>query len=153
VAKPFSQLPSILQKRQKQFERGVDQISRKGANAAGTRAVTTTPVDTGLLRSNWIASVGAPSSYVQPAYSLNPKGSRVGKGESANATGVLTQQRSVVNSVWVPTKQVPLFITNNVPYAFYQNFGANGGKAHEMLANAREAWRAQIQNTRKVFID
>lgn len=151
MARPFAQLPQILEKRQKQFERGVDIISRRAANAASVRAVNSTRVDTGKGRSNWLASTGVPLTIVIPPYA---PGKKLGIGESGNARGAETQNRSIINSAWVPTKETVLYIANNVDYMFYRNFGlCSDGIPDNMLAKAVVAWREQILNTRKVFID
>ena len=151
MARPFSQLPQVLAKRQKQFERGIDIISRQGANAASVRAINTTRVDTGKGRSNWLAYTGGPLTLVIPPYA---PGSKLGLGESGNSRGAQTQNRSIINSVWKPTSEAPVFIANNVDYIFYRNFGlCSDGIPDNMLAKAVIAWREQILNIKKVFID
>lgn len=147
MAKPFSALSGILDQRLRQFKRGVEQIAREGAEAAGMGAVRSTPVDTGLARSNWRGSVGAPADGTVPAYA---PGSKLGLSEVGNAVGAEGQQRIVIRS-WDANKGTPLFITNSVEYAAALNFGGPTTAPNNMLAKAVQAWVVSIKTPRRVL--
>lgn len=144
MAKPISALPLILTRRGRQFLAGIQNVSRDAAQAAGKAAVEGTPVDTGLARSNWRASISSPAEGTIPAYA---PGSRLGIGEVGNAVGAEGQQRLVTES-WPANRGVPLFITNNVSYIETLNFGGPSSAPNNMLAKARQAWVTSIKTPR-----
>jgi hypothetical protein len=144
---PFSELPAILKKHKDAFLRGVDTISREGAIAAGKAATFNTPVDTGLARSNWQASLFTPIPNEVPAYAL---GKKLGRGEFANFIGATQQQANVIG-VWQPAKGTLLFIVNNVGYIGLLNSGGPTTSPNNMLARAQHAWRASIKMPRRIL--
>lgn len=84
---------------------------KKVALVIDQAVVLGTPVDTGRARSNWIVTIGTPSSSTIAPYA---PGSRLGIGEGANAGSALAHAHQVV-----ATKQISdtrIFITNNVHY-------------------------------------
>ena len=148
MAKPISALSSVLGRRTEQFIRGANMISREAARAAGSAAVEATPVDTGLARSNWRASVNTQAASVIPPYA---PGSKLGIGERGNALGAASQHRLTIAS-WNAARGNPLFIVNNVPYIAILNFGGRNSSPNNMLAMARQAWSASIRKPRRILV-
>ena len=141
MAKPLSELPSILERRHQQFLNGVNRVSRQAAAKAGEAAVRGTRVDTGLARSNWGATLAVPATAVIPPYA---PGFKLGIGEQGNAIGALAQHRSLLG-LWNAAKGTVFFITNNVPYISILNFGGPNVSPGNMLALARQAWKAELK--------
>lgn len=79
--------------------------------------VLSTPVDKGVARSNWLASVGSSRSDQIPAYA---PGSKLGLAERANAEGAIRQAQGAM-AARLPGQDC--FITNNVPYIETLNNG------------------------------
>ena len=147
MARPFRDLPKIMRRREREFLLGVNRLSRDGAAAAGAAAVEHTRVDTGLARSNWGATIGAPSTTVRPPYAA---GSKLGQGEQGNRIGAITQHRAVL-AAWNALKG-PMFIANNVPYIGFLNFGGRNVSPGNMLALAAQAWKLAIKtNARRIL--
>lgn len=140
----FQDLPRIMRKRESEFLRGVNWVSRDAAAAAGDAAVTHTRADTGLARSNWDATIGVPSNDVRPPYA---PGAKLGIGEQGNRIGAITQHRAVLAG-WNAIKG-PMFITNSVPYIRYLNFGGRNVAPGNMLALARQAWVLAIKTPKR----
>lgn len=147
MARPFRELPQIMRKREREFLLGVNRLSRDGAKVAGETAVDTTRVDTGLARSNWGATIGVPSAAIRPAYA---PGAKLGTGEQGNRLGAIAQH-SLVIATWNALKG-PMFITNNLPYIGFLNFGGRNVSPGNMLALAGQAWKLHIKtNFRKIL--
>ena len=144
---PFSALPQVLSRREREFLRGANTIAREAAKAAGAAAVNTTRVDTGLARSNWRATVGAPAASIIPPYA---PGSKLGIGEQGNAIGAISQQTATFSS-WDAAREIPAFITNNVPYISILNFGGPRVGPGNMLAMAVQAWTIAVKTPRRIL--
>lgn len=104
--------------------------------------VTTTPVDTGRARSNWIVTTGSPATG--EIVETNPEDA------SYDRTGgeALAQARAVLEKYAV--EQGPVHITNNVPYIGRLDRGhsrqaPNGMTADAVLIGLRAAKRARIR--------
>jgi hypothetical protein len=145
---PFDQAPSVIQRNKGRLLRGVDRIAKKAAREAGRVMVDTTRVDTGLARSNYVATIGSRNNAVIEPYS---KGSMLGIGEQANRSGALQQHVTVIN-VWKPQDGQPFFIANNVPYIGFLNNGGAHVKAGNMLALGLQAAILSINSTGKLLI-
>lgn len=140
MAKPLSQLPAIMKKRESEFLRGVNRVSRDAAMAAGVTAVSATRADTGLARSNWGATISVPSTAIRLPYA---PGAKLGVGEQGNRRGAEAQHRAVIAG-WNALRG-PMFITNNIPYIGFLNFGGRNVAPGNMLALARQAWSLSIK--------
>lgn len=79
--------------------------------------IVRTPVDKGVLRSNWRLSIGIQTSAIISAYS---PGSKLGIGESANARGAIAQGKAALAGFKVPNN---IYINNAVPYLPYVDQG------------------------------
>lgn len=120
---PFSALPQRMDKLGKTINKGVSKLIQDIAKGIGATIVDTTPVDTGLARSNWRATIAAPASGTIPPYS---PGNSLGLGETANASAAKAQQKQVIER-FNAAKHPSIFITNNVPYIGLLN---NGSPVH-----------------------
>lgn len=147
MAKPFSELSNVLDTRKNEFLAGVAEVSRGAAERAGEAAVLGTRVDTGLARSNWVATIGVPTISVIPPYA---SGDKLGIGERGNAQGASGQHRAVIAG-WPVLRGTALFIANNVSYIAILNFGGPNISPGNMLALARQAWTAFLKNPRRIL--
>lgn len=83
------------------------------------RIAEATPVDTGLARSNWQASVGAPASGIRRPFSAIPSRWRAPypqggtRGERRNLLGATSAAQGALREYRDGDK---VFITNNLPY-------------------------------------
>lgn len=64
----FEDLPDVLKGYEDQLYKMVTLVVQKAALAGGTYLGEETPVDTGVARSNWVATIGAPFAGIIPAY-------------------------------------------------------------------------------------
>ena len=88
-------------------------IRRAGAIKADSILVTSTPVDTGLARSNWLPSVRAPRNEVIKL--------------QAEGNSTIVTPRSLNFQEWNNIDvNTPIYLTNNVEYIVYLNDGHSG---------------------------
>lgn len=143
--RPFSQLPEFFDQIERRSERALKRTVRETAKNAGRVAIRETPVRTGLARSNWVATIGAPNSSTISPYKPGPpwpKRPNSGKGERANAQGARNQVDQVVDT-W-QLNSGTIFITNNVSYIEQINFGGSTNQAQNMLAKAVQSANASV---------
>lgn len=145
---PFSALDERMNKLGFRISKGVSKLAQDVAKGIGATVVDTTPVDTGLARSNWRATIAAPASGVIPAYS---PGNHLGIGESANASAAKAQQKQTIER-FDAAKHTSIYITNNVHYIGSLNDGSSPQSPGDMVAMGISTGRAIIQaNARKVL--
>ena len=144
---PVSALSDVITRRHREFLSGVDKFARAATAIAGETVVKTTRVDTGLARSNWRASVGAPTTANIPPYA---PGSKLGLGELANAQAAITQHSQTLAG-WKPSSGIRFYISNNVPYIGILNDGGPHVAPGNMVQMARQAWSVFIKSNVKVF--
>ncbi len=135
ATKEFRALPGIMERIARRTDRAVQRTMRETALEVDRVAIRETPVDTGLARSNWIASIGAPATVTIPAYA---PGKKRGKGERANASRARAQALQVIKT-WRTGNPNPITIANNVEYIILLNSGGPTNKANNMLALAVQA--------------
>ena len=140
AAKPFRELPNILERIERRSSRALQRTMQETALEADRVAIRETPVDTGLARSNWIASIGAPSSVTIPAYA---PGKMRGKGERANANRARAQAAQVIK-VWRTGNPNPISIANNVEYISLLDAGGPTNSPNNMLAKAVQAAQKKV---------
>jgi len=126
---------SDLKKFQKKVNKAHRFVKRESALDLFSSIVLETPVDKGVLRGNWFADIGKPSSQVSEA-SDAAGGVTVAKIESVLSTGGETRD---------------FFLTNNLPYAVPIEFDGHSGKAPEGMVRVNVArWDAIVKaNIRK----
>lgn len=144
MARPFDQFPQVVSSLEKRINRTIKRTTQESALEADRVAIRETPVDTGLARSNWIASIGTPAANVIPPYS---PGMNRGKGERGNAAGARAQAEQVIRG-WNPGDP-SIFIANNVPYIVILEQGTANRSPNMM---ARMAIQAAVQKARRVFV-
>ncbi len=121
-------MASLLQFSRNIRKRG-SQIKNSSARAVKSVTLSTlkslvlaTPVDKGVLRSNWRVGVGAPATAQIGAYA---PGEKLGRGERANASATINAGRARIqgakSSASVGRFSVALYISNNVPYIDKRN--------------------------------
>jgi hypothetical protein len=147
-ARPFSELPKILDRIGKQVSIGTAALFKATAVAAGQAAILATPVDTGRARSNWIASVNTTNTDTRKPYA---PGRKLGKGETSNARRALQQVVRTTKSFKIKTDK-RIYIQNNLDYIGILNDGRSGSPPHNMLAKAEQAAR-QVPRKIKVLKD
>lgn len=95
--------------------------------------VTSTPVDTGRARSNWIVGAG-PSNRIIEAYVLN--------SGSGSAEAALAQARAFLDSTDVSV----IYISNNLEYIQYLNEGTSAQAPSGFIEAAVETGRRAVRN-------
>lgn len=113
-------------------------VMRGLVTAVDTAAVTSTPVDTGMARSNWIVSVGNPVRSTINPYS---PGRRLGIGETQNATAAIAQ---ATNALRGNVYDVNIYLANNVYYIGQLNSGTSTQMTGRFLERAIESGIASL---------
>lgn len=116
----FEAMPRVLARRGREVEESAERLVKMAAAAWGETTVRGTPVDTGLHRSNWVASNDQPFGGLIPPYA---PGKRLGIDEQANATAAIAQIKSAVASYSIKRNQ-RILITNNGPVIVSLNRGS-----------------------------
>ena len=106
-----------MRRRGRRLETRTNRLKREAALIVDREVVLATPVDTGRARSNWIVSLSVP--VLSPIGPYAP-GSKLGKGERANAEAALQQGRERINAARGPQD---IYISNNVNYIGRLNEG------------------------------
>lgn len=106
---------------------------RRAAVAADQAVVLGTPVDTGRARSNWLTTIGAPSSA--STTNTDPSGA-----------GALGQGRAIIEG-W-KLGMAPIFITNNVVYIMRLEQGWSAQAPEGMTRAAIRAAREELKKVR-----
>lgn len=88
----FEELPAVLQAYRSQLFAITSKIAQKAALAGGDYLARETPVDTGVARSNWVATIGTPFGGVIPAYVPYPS-YRVNHHEAVKQVSLSTGSR------------------------------------------------------------
>lgn len=108
-----------MRRRGRQVEDGSNRIIRQVGVVVARNLALETPVDTGRARSNWIVSIGYPSRSEIEAYA---PGENLGRGETSNFRGVLSQAKSEVDT---RKPEQDIYISNNLPYIKPLNEGSS----------------------------
>lgn len=119
TSRNLQQLATRMRLRALQVADGVDKVVRTAAFKVDQAVVMATPVDTGRARSNWIASIGAPTGDTRGP--LSP-GSKLGLGETNNAQASINAAKAVIDS---RRFKQSIFITNNLDYIGKLNNGSS----------------------------
>lgn len=126
ISRSFSQLAGKIHVVAASIPGSVSVVVRKVGLAVDQVAVTSTPVDTGRARSNWIVTFGAPTDDER------------GENEWDRGGNVSLQQaQSAIDAYDVSLGD--LFITNNVPYIERLENGWSAQAPSGMLAGAVQA--------------
>lgn len=99
--------------------------------------VTSTPVDTGRARSNWVVGIG-PSTRAIDAYAPGEKGSTAAE----NAEAALRQARDFLDSTDVSV----IYISNNLDYIQYLNEGSSAQAPAGFIEEAVQAGIDYVKN-------
>lgn len=142
---PFSQLAPRMDALSRAMPKIGTKLVQAAARGIGETVVDTTPVDTGLARSNWQASLNAPAP-LRPPYSA---GVKLGISETANSSAAKAQQKQVIEQFDARRDQ-RLVISNFVPYIGAINNGGPFIRAHSMVQQGLLVGR-QILQTIKVL--
>lgn len=130
---PVSQLPKFNQKLKQNLQSNAATVLKRAATAGSENVIRGTPVDKGVLRSNWIASLNSPVEFTIPAY---VPGRKLGLSESANAAGAISQNQNVI-STFTAREGEELWIVNNVDYLGKINAGGSKQNAFFFEAGAQ----------------
>lgn len=120
----LAQFSRNIRKRGSQVENSATRIVKAVSVRALKSLVRNTPVDKGVARSNWRVGIGAPTRAVIGAYA---PGSKLGIGESANASAAINAGRARINSVRSTSRglETAIYISNAVPYIGKLNSGSS----------------------------
>lgn len=126
-------------------------LTKRVAKVALRALVYGTPVDKGVARSNWRASIGNPTRSVIGAYS---PGAKLGIGESANASAAIAAGIQQINRLRVGSKfgtgqaGQALYITNSIPYLDKLRSGSSPQQSGDWVEIALQEARSQINQVR-----
>jgi hypothetical protein len=120
MARPIEDLPKIFRKVRLSVERQFNEGVQNVAMAGGRTMVKATRVDTGKARSNYIATLDNPNTGEIPPYF---PGIKLGFDETANLSAATNQHRRVSRR-YRTTKNMSIFISNNVRYIGFLNDGS-----------------------------
>jgi hypothetical protein len=113
----------------KRMEGGVEALIRKIALTADQIVVQETPVDTGRAKSNWIATIGAPSTTPIPAYDEGDQGSTA----AANEQQAYDQAAAVIAGYRLGQT---ICMSNSLPYIGRLNDGYSAQAPAEYVQEA-----------------
>ena len=125
MAKDISQLPLVMEKLRRAIPVVATDAMQVAAKSIAKHVILETPVDTGVLRSNWIASRNLPFEGTIPAHNPLPKGTNPGKkvADGGNGATAIALANSVIGRLGRSSRL--LWLTNNVNYI--QELNATGG--------------------------
>lgn len=130
-----------IRERGRQVEEGVNEIVKKTAIVADREVVLSTPVDTGRARSNWLLSLGGPSTSEIEAYAQGKGGS----SGAANANAAMAQAQAAVRG---RRPEQDVYISNNLPYIGRLNDGWSAQAPAGFVQAAVQRAAAAIRNMR-----
>lgn len=139
----FDRLESRMDNLSRAMPKIGTRLVRLASTGIGAAVVDFTPVDTGLARSNWQASLNSPAPLRAP-YAA---GTRLGIGETANASAAKAQQKQIIQS-FDARKHERLVISNFVHYIGFLNNGSPTTKAHGMVQHGLSVGRAVLQGVK-----
>lgn len=119
----------------------VERIVRKVLIVMDQVLVTTTPVDTGRARANWIVTLGGDVPEVGPVESGPPGQGLSGQRAAANAALAFGQGRTVIDA-WT-LQSGTISIVNNLSYI---SFLEDGSSAQAPVGMLKQALQAGIQS-------
>lgn len=120
MPRPFSDLPRYFRAIRDSIEETAHEGVAHAAFTIGKAVIYDTPTVTGLHRSNWVGTIGAPSSVTLQPYVPYPDDGTPRKGERANANAAIQQIRSVTQGY---RGGRPIYLTNNGPAIVRLNAG------------------------------
>lgn len=127
----------------------VHAIVRKAALMVDQAVVVATPVDTGRAKSNWLATIGAPSSAALTEAFYPGKW---GSTRSSNEQTAISGAAAVISRYGADDSSI--FIANNLHYIGYLNAGssrqAQAGYVERQLALVRSMIRGSSVLIRRV---
>lgn len=103
----------------------IDLVGRKIAFEVYRRVVFRTPVRTGAARGNWMCTVGAPAMPTPGLAAVNDTDKSGRSTVQAIREGV---------TAWKPSSQVPVFLSNNLPYIEALEHGSSRQAPSGMVA-------------------
>lgn len=115
---PFADLPKVLHDRTAEALKLVTGIAQEVTRHAGAYVASETPVDKGVARSNWVASIDHRAEGMIPAYA---PGSHLGIGEEANLRAAMNQH-NLVTAQFDASRNSTLHVTNNTDYIGELNY-------------------------------
>lgn len=143
----LAQFSRNIRKRGSQIENSATRIVKATSVRALKSLVRNTPVDKGVARSNWRVGIGAPARSVIGAYA---PGSKLGIGETANASAAIGAGRARIESVRGTTSGLAtaIYISNAVPYIGRLNSGYSKQAPSGFVETALLEARAEIAGFR-----
>ena len=128
----LSDLPGMLREINVEVDGHARNAIRKVTLAVHRALVMATPVDTGRARSNWVVTVGAPSSQEIEPHAPGQKGS-TGAANTAISLGVA--RLAVARAAATDT----VYVVNNVPYIGLLNSGHSAQAPANFVETAIQA--------------
>jgi len=117
MARPFSDLPKVINGLGTALGQAVNEVIPTTALRLHSDLVDSTPVDTGRARSNWRVSFNTPDHWVIDPYY---EGYKLGRGETRNAAPTKALAKAVIQNIrgnnGAFPKNFKVYIYNNVDY-------------------------------------
>ena len=140
-----------MRKRALRMENASVDMTKRVAKRALRALVEGTPVDKGVARSNWRASIYNPTRAVIPAYS---PGKNLGRGERANARAAIAAGIAQIDQLKVGLQRGPgqagrtVYLTNAIPYLQKLRNGYSSQQTNDWVQTALLEARGEIATTR-----
>lgn len=142
-----------MRKRALRMENNAVELTKRVAKRALRNLVEGTPVDKGVARSNWRASIYNPTRAVIPAYA---PGRYLGRGERANARAAISMGIAQINLLKVGmqagTGQAgrAVFLTNAIPYLTKLRNGSSSQQSEDWVSAALLDARTEIATAKLI---
>lgn len=148
---PFSDLPTVLDRRKNEMILLANTAVRQVVQAASDVLTADTPVKTGAARSNWVGTIGVPFEGIIPAYhpytdlGHHEAAPPERKFESENLVAARTQNRAAAAAYDV-TRDSAYYLRNNVEHIGLLNEG------HSLQTPAPGYFQRGVNAARKALI-
>lgn len=141
-----------MEKKGARFAKRADEHFRAMVRAISEEVITSTPVDTGLARSNWSLSSSSPTASQRSPYS---PGKNLGILERSNAQGAIRQVIATLaaRARWVGNlHSVSLWLRNPVSYMYKLNEKGSSPQAPKgFIQRAIERGKRKAMKANKGF--
>lgn len=109
ITVPLSRLSEAMEIVSDRLDRRLNASMHAGADRMVKTILGGTPVDTGQARSNWITTLGTPSTGQIETYKLATTPSK----QERQVFNIAYNQFLAASAGWNPVSEQPLFLTNN----------------------------------------
>lgn len=130
----FGQFSQRIGMRVKKFTNNTEKVVRRSVIAGSNVAISTTPVDTGRAKGNWIAAIGTPHTDT-----VDVVGSSAGNSAQAQNQSTISRWKLGGGSI---------YLNNNLPYILPLDNGSSEQAPNGMSTAALEAMKTELRKAR-----